>query len=99
MWRTKPTTVITWRTKPTTVFDCPRCSGPFTCDTTGTTCDSILFTCDITLIPWWLETSWATTRYAKYVEDLTWANITDLFWNLVVWISWNRVNKIDTILT
>jgi hypothetical protein len=46
-----------------------------------------------------ISSSYTRPRKNKYVQDLTWANILDLSWNLVKWISGNDVNKINTVYT
>lgn len=46
-----------------------------------------------------LTSDYETPRYAKYVEDMTGANVFDLSWESVQWISGNEVNKIDTVYT
>lgn len=96
------TTTFTPRVKPTTEYTRPREWGwtPFTCDTTLFTCDTTSFTCDKTST--WnmaIDTAYTRPRYASYVEDVTWANVLDLSWELVQWISGNQVNKIDTVYT
>lgn len=91
-------TVFTPRVKPTTTLERPR---EWMC----TTWDEATFTWDSTSLTWdefcttIIITAFTRPRYASYVEDLTWANVFDLAWNLVEWISGNQVNKIDTVYT
>ncbi len=101
MPRVKPTTEYTPRVKPTTEYTTPRDWGtPFTCDTTSFTCDTTSFTCDkVSTGGISINTSYTRPRYSYYVEDITWANVFDLSWELVQWISGNPVNKIDTVYT
>lgn len=99
MPRTKPNTTFTKRVKATTTWLLPNYADYFTLDTTAFTCDTTSFTCDkvIESITWWgLTTAWDTQRYDTYVQDLIWTIVTDLEWELVLWISWCPTNIIQS---
>lgn len=97
MPRIKPTTTFTPRVKPTNEYTRPRWEICITWDQVTTTWDSETRTWDE--MCWVLQTQYSTPRYWLFVEDLTWANVFDLAWESVQWISGNRTNKIDTIYT
>lgn len=102
MPRIIPITVFTGRTKPNTEYTKPRdrTESPVSFDSVQITFDSDVYTWDAIFQDLWpLTTSYNTPRYAKYVEDLTGINVLDLSWEQVLWVSWNRVNKIDTVFT
>lgn len=98
--RTKITTTFTWRTKPTTTLNRPRdcITTPFSFDSTQFTFDSTAWTWDktITTKEWCVETSFSRPRYSRYLQDLDRDLVFDLSWSQVLWISWNKINKIDT---
>lgn len=102
MPRTPITTVYAPRVKPTTQYNRPRNWSimPLRFDSTMWTFDSTEITFDMTEIGMpAISSSYTRPRKNKYVQDLTWANILDLSWNLVKWISGNDVNKINTVYT
>lgn len=98
MPRVKPNTIYTPRVKPTTVYTIPRDWFCYTWDTIPWTWEEANFSWDDTCFNQ-VATNYSRPRYASYVEDITWANILDLSWELVQWISGNQVNKIDTVYT
>lgn len=53
--------------------------------------------------PWlyWnvISTEFNTPRYSTFIEDINGNNLEDINWVPLEWISWNRVNKIDTVYT
>lgn len=98
MPRPQITTVYTPRVKPTTQYTRPRELDCITWDEITYTWDNVPYTWDWTCF-WWVNTTYTRPRKAKYVQDLTWANILDLSWNQVQWISGNEVNKINTVYT
>lgn len=100
MARIKPTTILTGRIRPTTTFQKPRDreESPVSFDSVEITFDSTEYTWDMIFEDLWPITSvFSTPRKAKYVEDLKGINVLDLSWEQVLWISGNKVNKIDTI--
>ena len=41
-------------------------------------------------------TSWWSSRYDTFIEDINGINLEDINWIALEWISWVEVNKIDT---
>lgn len=89
------TTVYTPRVKPTTNYMRPREWFCYTWDNVPWTWDEANFSWDESCFDQ-IKTIMTSTRYAKYVQDLTWSNVFDLSWSLVQWISGSRNNKIVT---
>jgi len=93
MPRSKPTTNWWDRTPPVTWWTKSRAISVLWSET--------VFPWEVDFFPWQfvieeLITNWDNSRYNLFLEDLTWANILDLSWEQVLWISGNEVNKIDT---
>ena len=102
MPRVKPTTTFTPRSKPTTQYTKPRDreESPVSFDSVQITFDSTEYTWDRIFEDLWPLTSiYSTPRYDKFVEDVTGANVLDLSWEQVLWISGARENRIVTIYT
>lgn len=99
MPRTQPTTSWSEATRPSAPnWGTDRFWERLTCDTTDFTCDSTLITCDATKVPWtFIQSSYDQPRYWKYVQDLTWWFVFDLLWQQVQWVSWDTINKINSI--
>jgi hypothetical protein len=43
-----------------------------------------------------INTTWNSERYNLFLEDINWFNLEDIDGVTLEWISWNRVNNIDT---
>jgi len=93
--RTPITTTFTPRTKPTTVFEISRAWIDYLLqESLG---KLLLESWDwALLLEESINTKWQDPRYNLYVEDLIWANVEDLTWDLVTWVSGTRTNEIDT---
>ena len=97
MPRTKPTTTYTPRTQPSTEYSTSRWLSYLVQETFW---KLLLESWEgAILLESAINTSYSTPRYWLFVEDMTWANVFDLSWESVQWISGNRTNKIDTFYT